>query len=194
MGAVQYRDDLANEVPMPEPLPEHHKLLVEMAARVQEMDAFCGRGEGTPEGVKFMRRMVTIYQKSPDAYDLVLDLLAGQEALSMSLAKRGGASQTRGPRDEARQLRLAARKRAIKDEIAALESTMPPNYLERVQELVTEMGEVEHSQRACRSTVTKQAYHLRLAPALDAINRVWPAITPAITRLVQDHHGHGGEG
>ena len=67
-------------------MPEHHRITCEIAARLQELDELMTGDENyAPGGIRFINRLGRLERRSRRAYRLILDILGGQESLSLSL-------------------------------------------------------------------------------------------------------------
>lgn len=70
--------------PEPEPLAVHHRILCEIAERLQELASILPNG--TSDVAKCLRRLHVIHLNSERAYKLLIDVLSTQKSLEMSLA------------------------------------------------------------------------------------------------------------
>ncbi len=92
MRTEQYIDACKYPAPKLEPLPPHHAILCEIAARLQEIDRIvAGVGDDdfthieSPAGVRIIKKLLGVYRASPRAYRLLIDLLSEQKSLAESL-------------------------------------------------------------------------------------------------------------
>ena len=74
----------------PDPRPDHHSIVSEIASRLQELDDIDkGSKLGLPMGAKLVNRLSAIQRRSMRAYRLILDLLGEGKSLSDSLETLG---------------------------------------------------------------------------------------------------------
>ncbi len=77
---IEYSEDI------PEPKPNSHLIVCEIASRLQELDsAGAGIGNTIGLGIRLINRLTAIQRRSTCAYRLLLDLLSKQDSLSHSL-------------------------------------------------------------------------------------------------------------
>tara|TARA_R100001224_G_C4009843_1_gene145774 strand:+ start:935 stop:1351 length:417 start_codon:yes stop_codon:yes gene_type:complete len=75
---------------IPDPRPDHHSIVSEIASRLQELDDIDkGSKLGLPMGAKLVNRLSAIQRRSMRAYRLILDLLGEGKSLSDSLETLG---------------------------------------------------------------------------------------------------------
>jgi len=75
---------------VPDPRPNHHSIVSEIASRLQELDDIDkGSKLRLPSGARLVNRLAAIQRRSMRAYRLLLDLLGEGRSLSDSLETLG---------------------------------------------------------------------------------------------------------